>query len=218
MINHPAAPQDSFAFSNNINHEPTTMIAAGTAISAGSSLYSGFAQANAYEAQAEVDKQNADLADQNADAILELAYQNIIAFEEQYDSFESDTVVNYAKSGVDLSSPTVIEVMHKNRSNAEVEKANIRYNGRIGANSEIVNANQLRTSAAINRMNAKTAKIVGIANAAAASINAYGGYKQVKTQSLFNESMLASQNKFTRELIEMNNQFRTKLTNLGVYN
>ena len=83
MINHPAAPQDSFAFSNNINHEPTTMIAAGTAISAGSSLYSGMAQSNAYNAQAAVDNQNADLAEDNAAAMMEMSYQNIAAFEEE---------------------------------------------------------------------------------------------------------------------------------------
>ena len=218
MINHPAAPQDSFSFSNNINYDPGTMMVAGSAVSAGASLYSGMAQANAYNAQAAVDQQNADLADQNAEAIIELASQQIIAFEEQYDGFESDTIVNYAKSGVSLDSPTVIEVMHNNRSQAEVEKANIRYNARIGANSEIVNANQLRTSAAINKMNAKTAKIVGIANAAAASISAYGGYKQVKTQSLFNESMLASQSAFTAQLLEMNNQHRKLLIEMGIYN
>ena len=218
MIKHPAAPQDSFAFSNNINHEPTTLLVAGSTISAGASLYSGFSQANAYNAQSQVDQQNADLSEDNAKAIIELASQQIIAFEEEYDSFESDTVVNYAKSGVQLNSPTVIEVMQENRSNGEVEKANIRYNARIGANSEIVNANQLRTSAAINRMNAKTAKIVGIANAAGTTLNTYGSYKQVKTQSLFNESMLKSQNEFTKQLLEMNNLHRQNLIKFGVYN
>ena len=218
MINHPAAPQDSFSFSNNINYDPGTMMVAGTAVSAGASLYSGMAQANAYNAQAAVDRQNADLADQNAEAIIELASQQIIAFEEQYDGFESDTIVNYAKSGVSLDSPTVIEVMHNNRSQAEVEKANIRYNARIGANSEIVNANQLRTSAAINKMNAKTAKLVGIANAAAGAMSAYGQYKQVKTQSLFNESMLASQSAFTAQLLQMNDQHRKLLIEMGIYN
>lgn len=215
---HPAAAQNDFSFDQNINYDPGTMMVASTAVSAGASLYSGMAQSNAYNAQAAVDRQNADLAEDNADAIMELAAQQIVAFEEQYDGFESDTVVNYAKSGVSLNSPTVLEVMQSNRANAEVEKANIRYNARIGANSEVVNANQLRTSAAINEMNARTAKIVGIANAASAAIGSYGQYKQVKTQSLFNESMLASQNAFSRQLIELNNQHRQALIKLGVYN
>ena len=217
MINHPAAPQDSFAFSNKINHEPTTMIAAGTAISAGSSLYSGMAQSNAYNAQAAVDNQNADLADDNAKATMELAYQNIAAFEEEYRSFESETVVNYAKSGVQLTSPTVLEVMHNNASNAEVEKAMIRYNARINANEQTVAAGQFRTQASINKMNAKAAKIQAIANAASSAFTGYGGYKQVKTQSVFNQSMLQSQESFNRQLIKMNRLHALNMAEQGFY-
>lgn len=217
MINHPAAPQDSFAFSNNINHEPTTMIAAGTAISAGSSLYSGMAQSNAYNAQAAVDNQNADLAEDNAAAMMEMSYQNIAAFEEEYRSFESETIVNYAKAGVRSDSPTVLEVMHDNAANAEVEKAMIRYNARISANDQITAAGQFRTQAAINKMNAKAAKITAIANVASSAFQGYGSYKQVKTQSVFNQAMLKSQRDFTEKLINLNNTNRLLLAERGIY-
>ena len=211
MINHPAAPQDSFAFSNNINHEPTTMIAAGTAISAGSSLYSGMAQSNAYNAQAAVDNQNADLAEDNAAAMMEMSYQNIAAFEEEYRSFESETIVNYAKAGVRSDSPTVLEVMHDNAANAEVEKA------MISANDQITAAGQFRTQAAINKMNAKAAKITAIANVASSAFQGYGSYKQVKTQSVFNQAMLKSQRDFTEKLINLNNTNRLLLAERGIY-
>ena len=217
MINHPAAPQDSFAFSNNINHEPTTMIAAGTAISAGSSLYSGMAQSNAYNAQAAVDNQNADLAEDNAAAMMEMSYQDIAAFEEEYRSFESETIVNYAKAGVRSDSPTVLDVMHDNATNAEVEKAMIRYNARISANDQIVAAGQFRTQAAINKMNAKAAKIAAIASVASSAFQGYGSYKQVKTQSVFNQAMLKSQKDFTEKLINLNNTNRLLLAERGIY-
>lgn len=217
MINHPAAPQDSFSFSNNINYDPGTMMVAGSAVSAGASLYSGIAQANAYNAQAAVDMQNADLADDNAKATMELAYQNIAAFEEEYKSFESETVVNYAKSGVQLTSPTVLEVMHNNAANAEVEKAMIRYNARISANEQTVAAGQFRTQAAINKMNAKAAKIAAVANIASSAFTAYGGYKQVKTQSVFNQAMLQSQESFNRQLIKLNRLHALNMAEQGFY-
>tara|TARA_R100001082_G_scaffold111080_2_gene93238 strand:- start:6342 stop:7004 length:663 start_codon:yes stop_codon:yes gene_type:complete len=217
LTKHPAAPQDSFAFSNNINYDPGTIMVAGSTISAGASLYSGLAESNAYNAQSQVDLQNAELAEDNAAATMELAYQNIAAFEEEYDSFESETIVNYAKSGVKLDSPTVIEVMHDNRSNAEVEKAMIRYNARIDSNEKIVQAGQFKTQAAINRMNAKAAKIKAIANAGSSMVTAYGGYKQVKTQSVFNKAMLKSQKEFTQQLILLNNNHRMLMAQKGIY-
>ena len=228
MIRHPAAPRETWLFNSRIMHEPTTIMIAGAAISAGTSIYSGMAQGAAYDAQSNLDKQNADLSEDNAAATMELAYQQIISFEEDYDSFESDTVVNYAKSGVRLDSPTVIEIMQSNRANAEVEKANIKYNARVDANAQIVTANQLRTQAAINKMNAKAARITGIANAGASLLTTYGGYKQakiqtgftkdyIKTQSIFNQSMIKSQNDFSKKLLELNYSYRQSLIGLGVY-
>jgi len=218
MIKTPGSPDDSYAFSNRINYDPGTMMVVGAGISAGTSIYSGMAQGAANDANAAISNQNAELADANSKATLELAYQNIAAFEENYDSFESDTFVNYAKSGVSLDSPTVIEILHSNRANAEVEKANILYNARVDSNAQIVQAGQFRTQAAISKMNAKAARITGIASAAGSMIGSYGGYKQVKTQSVFNQSMLKSQEEFTKNLIDLNQSNRMILANMGVYN
>jgi hypothetical protein len=217
MINHPAAPKDTWLFNSRINHEPTTILIASAAISAGTSLYSGMAQGAASDANSAIANQNADLADKNSAATLELAYQNIAAFEEDYDSFEGVSVVNFAKSGVSLDSPTVIEVLHSNRANAEVEKSNILYNARVESNSQKVQAGQFRTQAAISKMNAKAARITGIANAAGSMVGAYGGYKQVKTQSVFNASMLKSQEEFTNQLIDLNNNHRMSMAMKGYY-
>tara|TARA_R110002020_G_scaffold163194_1_gene349172 strand:+ start:28 stop:684 length:657 start_codon:yes stop_codon:yes gene_type:complete len=217
MIKTPGSPDDSYAFSNRINYDPATMMVAGSALSAGTSIYSGMAQGAANDANAAVANQNAELADANSKATLELAYQNIAAFEENYDSFESDSVVNYAKSGVSLDSPTVIEVLHSNRANAEVEKANILYNARVESNSQKVQAGQFRTQASINKMNARAARITGIAGAAGSMITSYGGFKQVKTQSIFNQSMLKSQEEFTKQLLTLNNNHRMLMAEKGYY-
>ena len=217
MIQHPAAPRETWLFNSRINHEPTTMMMVGAGISAGTSIYSGMAQGAASDANSAVANQNADLAEDNAAASMELAYQNIASFEEDYDSWESDTVVNYAKAGVRLDSPTVIEVMHDNRANAEVEKANILYNARIDANSLKVQAGQFRTQAAIDKMSAKAARITGIANAGSSLITSWGGYKQVKTQSVFNAAMLKSQEAFNKKLIGLNNTHRRLLAEKGIY-
>ena len=107
--------------------------------------------------------------------------------------------------------------MHDNRSNAEVEKAMIRYNARIDSNEKIVQAGQFKTQAAINRMNAKAAKIKAIANAGSSMVTAYGGYKQVKTQSVFNKAMLKSQKEFTQQLILLNNNHRMLMAQKGIY-
>tara|TARA_R110002051_G_scaffold319449_1_gene403528 strand:- start:9534 stop:10190 length:657 start_codon:yes stop_codon:yes gene_type:complete len=217
MIKTPGSPDDSYAFSSRINYDPATIMVAGTAISAGTSIYSGMAQGAASDANAAVANQNAELADANSKATLELAYQNIAAFEEDYDSFEGDSIVNFAKSGVRLDSPTVIEVLHSNRANAEVEKSNILYNARVESNSQKVQAGQFRTQAAISKMNAKAARITGIANAAGSMVGAYGGYKQVQTQSVFNASMLKSQEAFTNQLIDLNNNHRMSMAMKGYY-
>ena len=66
-------------------------------------------------------------------------------------------------------------------------------------------------------MNAKAAKITAIANVASSAFQGYGSYKQVKTQSVFNQAMLKSQRDFTEKLINLNNTNRLLLAERGIY-
>ena len=57
MIRHPAAPRETWLFNSMIMHEPTTIMIAGAAISAGTSIYSGMAQGAASDANSAVPNQ-----------------------------------------------------------------------------------------------------------------------------------------------------------------
>lgn len=147
----------------------------GGAMGAGASAKAGKAQAGAYEFNAEVNDQNAQLARQAADAdILNLkrdAYQTIGAQR-----------AGYGASGVSGDSGSALDVLANSTAQAVLDQQRRRYQGALQAQDQ-------ENQAAINRHNAKIAKtggqgiaaaqvLSGVGSAASQLNSSYGSKKQ----------------------------------------
>ena len=215
MIKTPGSPEDSFAM-QLANYEPTTIALASAGVGAATSVVSGFQQGAADDANAAIANQNATIADNNAVAAIEVGEQNVLKQEEDFQSFQSENIVNYAKAGVSFDSPSVIEVLAANKTQSDIEKANIRYEAQLNANAQINAANQFRTEAQISKMRGKYSRISGIVGAGTSLLSGYGSYKQITKQNAFNKAIIDSQNKFQKDYIDNQNKYISLLAKEGL--
>tara|TARA_R100000231_G_scaffold52007_1_gene43891 strand:- start:885 stop:1535 length:651 start_codon:yes stop_codon:yes gene_type:complete len=215
MIKTPGSPEDSFAM-QLANYEPTTIALASAGVGAATSVVSGFQQGAASDANAAIANQNATIADDNAVAAIEVGEQLVEKQEVDFQAFQSDNIVNYAKAGVTFDSPSVIEVLAANRTQSDIEKANIRYEAQLNANAQINAANQFRTEAQISKMQGKFARFNGIVGAGTSLLGGYGRYKSITTQNAFNKAIIDSQNKFQKTVIDNQNNYLSLLSKEGL--
>ena len=216
MIKTPGSPEDSLAF-QLANFEPTTIALVGTGISAATSVISGFQEGAAADANSAIANNNATIADNNAEAAIIQGEEQVAKHDQDFASFESENIVNYAKSGVRFDSPTVIEVLAENKIQSDIEKSNIRYNAQLNANAQIQAGNEYRTQAEIYGMRSRFAPIAGIVGAGTSLLSGYGTYKGIKTQNAFNKAILDSQNTFNKQIIDNQNKYMSLLAKEGLF-
>jgi len=130
------------------------VIAASTAVGAVASIQAGQAAQAAGKYQNTIAEQNAQIYEAKAERSKEVGEYNVKRFERQFNKTISSVERAYAASGVDVSRGTPLAVMEEYLTEAEIEKANIRYNANV-------EATDYREAAVISRMEGQLAKYQG---------------------------------------------------------
>lgn len=130
------------------------VILAATAVGAVASIQAGQAAAAAGKYQQTIAEQNATIYEQKAERSKEIGEYNIKRFERQFSKNLDSVERAYAFSGVDVTRGTPLAIMEEYLTEAEIEKANIRYNASI-------EAGDYREAAVLSRMEGQLATYQG---------------------------------------------------------
>ena len=130
------------------------VIAASTAVGAVASIQAGQAAEAAGKYQQTIAEQNAKTYEQKAERSVEIGEYNVKRFNKDFEKTFASVERAYAFSGVDPSRGTPLAVMEDYLTEAEIERANIRYNSSI-------EANDYREAAVISRMEGSLARYQG---------------------------------------------------------
>lgn len=156
------------------------MMAASTAVAAYGAYQSGKATEASYEAQANADKYNAEIERQNAAAARQQAGAREEAQRRQARQFLGEKRAALSQAGIGLSG-SAADVYAQSAANAELDALNIRYEGEMQGRGLMAQSELSTYQGKANRMNAASAKRAGYLDAATTALsgatNAYGYYK-----------------------------------------
>lgn len=140
------------------------LMAASTAVSAVGAIAQGQAQARAYRMQAQAQDWQANLEKQNAD----VARQQSAAQEElqrrKFDALQGEALAGVAQSGTGFEGSN-LDLLKQNELNNELDALTIRYQGENQARGLIAQSEIARMNAGILRNNADNAITAGYFNA-----------------------------------------------------
>jgi len=131
-----------------------TIIIASTITSAVGSIQAGQAAAAAGQYQNTVAQQNAQIYEQKAEQSKKIGEYNLDRFNRDFNKTLASTERAYFASGVDVTRGTPISVLRDYMYEAELERANIKYNAEV-------QATDYRESALISRMEGNLALYQG---------------------------------------------------------
>ncbi len=142
-----------------------------SALAAGGGIIQAFGSIKGGQDQADTLNYQARVAGQNAQAALIAAKLNADKQMMQFNKVQGQDIANYAASGVDASSGSVLNALASNAEGAELDKQNILYGGQVRA----IN---YQNQASVDQVAAGRAKTAGYINAvgslALAGAHAYG--------------------------------------------
>ena len=121
-----------------------------------------------------VQNRNAQVAEQEAQAIEQQKNLDIERFDKQFTKLQGETKTAILKSGVTLEG-SGLRILRANAEEAEVEKDIIEYNASIGKSRAFERANFARMQGNLERMRARQAELGYYAKAAESLNSAYGG-------------------------------------------
>ena len=101
---------------------------------------------------------NAQIKEQEADAIAQQTEFDIARFDQSYQQLVGTTNVAAAKSGVERSG-TIYNVQRYNAEQAEIQKDVIEYNSNVAQSQKIEEANFARITGQIKRQEARIAQL-----------------------------------------------------------
>ena len=101
---------------------------------------------------------NAQIKEQEADAIAQQTEFDIARFDQSYQQLVGTTNVAAAKSGVERSG-TIYNVQRYNAEQAEIQKDVIEYNSNVAQSQKIEEANFARITGQIKRQEARIAEL-----------------------------------------------------------
>tara|TARA_A100001388_G_scaffold265679_1_gene238073 strand:- start:712 stop:1233 length:522 start_codon:yes stop_codon:yes gene_type:complete len=126
-----------------------------------------------------VQNRNAQIAEQEAQAIEQQKNLDIERFDKQFTKLQGETKTAILKSGVTLEG-SGLRILRQNAEEAEVEKDIIEYNASIGKSRAFEKANFARMQGSLERMRARQAELGYYARAAESLNIAYGGGDRVR--------------------------------------
>ena len=150
------------------------MVATGSALAATGALLQGNAQSASYKAAAQANDYNATVARQNAVVAMDQANQREELQRRKFGELQGQAVAAAAQSGAGMDGSNA-DVLRQNAINAEMDALTIRYEGQMQARGLQAQADLQQFEGRVNRMNARTARLAGYANAGAALLT--GGSK-----------------------------------------
>lgn len=131
-----------------------TIILASAATGAVASIQAGQAAQASAQYQNTIAQQNADIYNQKAERAKEIGEYEVKRFDKQFNKTFASVERAYAFSGVDVSRGTPLAVMEDYLTEAEIERANIKYNSDI-------QAGDYREAAVLSRMEGQLALYTG---------------------------------------------------------
>lgn len=158
------------------------VIAASTAVGAVASIQAGQAAQASAQYQNTIAQQNADIYNQKAERATEIGEYEVKRFDKAFNKTLDSVERAYAFSGVDVSRGTPLAVMEDYLTEAEIEKANLKYNADI-------QAGDYREAAVLSRMEGQLALYTG-------RQRAIGSYFQAGRTLLGGASDIMSINKY----------------------
>ena len=120
-----------------------------------------------------IQNRNAQVAEQEAQAIEQQKNLDIQRFDQQFVQLQGSTKTSILKSGATLEG-SGLRILRANAEQAEVEKDIIDYNAKIGQSRAFEQANFARMQGNLARMQARQAEL-GYYAKAASSLQSYGG-------------------------------------------
>ena len=110
-----------------------------------------------------VNNRNAQVAEQQAEAIEKQTEFDLARFDQQFEQLQGQTKVATLKSGVTLSG-TALNNLRYNMEQKKIQKNVMEYNSKVAVNQKIEDANFARIKGNIARQQAKLAQIGTIAS------------------------------------------------------
>ena len=146
------------------------LMVASSAVSAVGAMRQGQAQADSYNAQAQAQEYNAVVDRNNATMAADQANAQEEQQRRHFRATQGQAVAGVAQSGTGFAGSNA-DVLQQNAINNELDALTIRYEGQNKAKSFESQANLDKYGASVSRANASTAKSAGILNAGAALLS-----------------------------------------------
>ena len=192
---------------------PTIIMGIGAGISVAGSLLGGQAAMAAGHYQNTMAERNAGILDDKADQSAKLGEFNVKRFDRDFALQQASTEAAYMAAGVRMAG-TPLEILEYNLTEAEMERANIRY-------SSQVDSYDFKQQSVISRMQgnmamfqARQQRASAFMNAAGTMVGFYGAKTMINTQAASNKLIVDTMNANTQKLITLQSNMSNNLINL----
>ena len=142
-----------------------------------------------------VNNRNAQVAEQQAEAIEKQTEFDLARFDQQFEQLQGQTKVATLKSGVTLSG-TALNNLRYNAEQAIIQKNVMEYNSKVAVNQKIEDANFARIQGNIARQQSRLAQIGTIASAGTSLMTMNQGSFGIRNQG-YNQGAGSSKRYFT---------------------
>jgi hypothetical protein len=152
---------------------------ASAAVGAAGSISQGQAQARAYKAQAQAQEWQANLEKQNADVARQQAAAQEESQRRKFDALQGEALAGVAQSGTGFEGSN-LDLLKQNQLNNELDALTIRYQGENQARGLQAQADISRMNAGILRDNADSAITASYFNAGSNLLSGASSYYMFK--------------------------------------
>ena len=123
----------------------------------------------------QIQERNALVAEQEAEVIRQKSEYDIAQFDRKFAALQGQTKTAVLKSGAELSG-SALRILRANAEEAELEKALIEYNAKIGESRSFEQANFARMQGQLARQQARIAELGYYAKAGESLLAMSGGF------------------------------------------
>lgn len=142
--------------------DATTLMIASTVVGVGGQVIQAQAQSDAYEYQAQVDRQNAILADRRAKDAIERGQLEEERAKREATALRKQQEASFSAANIDTSFGTPLDVIISSAMQGEQQAAIIRANAEREAEDFTMGAHSSRSQAALNQSSARNATTGGL--------------------------------------------------------
>ena len=192
---------------------PTAVMAIGAGISAVSSLMAGQAAMAAGRYQKTMHDRNATILDTKAEQSVKLGEFNVKKFDQDFAKIQASTEAAYMAAGVKMAG-TPLEILEYNLTEAELERANIRYSSQVDSYDFKQQAVLSRMQGNMAIFQARQQRSNAFLNAAGTMVGFYGAKTMINTQAASNKLIVDTMNSNTQKLITLQSNLSNRIVDL----